>query len=108
MRVLLHDLGVPDAAMLLEGNSRTTQENARFTTDLLRQRGIDHILLVTSAMHMRRAVAHFEAVGLRVVPAVTDFEANQVSGVLGWLPDAGALDKSGRGLKELVGVWVGR
>lgn len=108
MRLLLHDLGVPDAAMLLEGNSRTTQENVRFTVDLLRQRGIDHILLVTSALHMRRAIGHFEAVGLRVTPAATDHEANQVPGVLGWLPDAGALDKSGRGLKELVGAWVRR
>ena len=108
MRVLLHDLGVPDAAMLLEGNSRTTQENARLTAALLQQRGIDHIILVTSAMHMRRALAHFEAAGLRVTPAATDHAANPVPGLLVWLPDAGALDKSGRGLKELVGVWVGR
>ena len=107
MRVLLHDLGVPDSAMLLEGNSRTTQENARFTADLLRQRGIDHILLVTSALHMSRAASHFEAVGLRVTPAATDHEVNPAPGVLGWLPEAGALDKSGRGLKELVGAWVG-
>ena len=108
MRVLLHDLGVPNAVMLLEGNSRTTQENARFTADLLRQRGMDHILLVTSALHMRRAVAHFEAVGMRVTPAATDYEATPVPGMRGLLPDAEALDKSGRGLKELVGVWVGQ
>lgn len=108
MRVLLHDLGVPDVAMLQESNSRTTQENARFTAALLQQRGIDHIILVTSAMHMRRALAHFEAAGLRVTPAATDHAAYPVPGLLGWLPDAAALEKSGRGLKELVGVWVGR
>ena len=108
MRVLLLDLGVPDAAMLLEGNSRTTQENARFTADLLHQRGMDQILLVTSAVHMRRAVALFEAAGLRVTPAATDYAAAAPPGLLGWLPDAGALEVSGRGLKELVGAAVTR
>ena len=105
MRALLHDLGVPDAAMLLEGNSRTTQENARFTAPLLQERGIRHILLVTSALHMRRAIWHFEAVGLQVTPAATDPAVGAMPGLLGWLPDAYALDASGRGLKELAGLW---
>jgi uncharacterized SAM-binding protein YcdF (DUF218 family) len=108
MHVLLLDLGVPDASMLLEGNSRTTQENARFTAALLQQRGIQHILLVTSALHMRRAISHFEATGLRVTPAATDYAARAVPGLLGWLPDAGALEASSRGLKEVVGLWVRR
>jgi uncharacterized SAM-binding protein YcdF (DUF218 family) len=106
MRVLLHDLGVPDGAMLLEHKSRTTQENARFTAALLKQRGIDHILLVTSASHMRRAIFHFEEAGLRVTPAATDHELIVGWGVLGWMPDAGALEASGRDLKERVGLLV--
>jgi len=106
MRVLLHDLGVPDTAMLLEGRSRNTQENARFTAALLQQRGLQHILLVTSALHMRRAHAYFEATGLEVTPAATDYTNLATSGLLGWLPDAAALECSARGLKEVVGMWV--
>ena len=103
MRTFLQDLGVPPSVMLLEGASRTTQENARLTANLLRLRSINHVLLVTSALHMPRAVAHFEAQGLRVTPAATDHSAQTVFGLMAWLPDAGALEDSGRGLKEVVG-----
>ena len=108
MRVLLHDLGVPDSAMILEGNSLTTKENARFTAVLLGQRSINHILLVTSAQHMRRAISNFEEAGLQVTPAPTDYVKRAVLGVLGWMPDAGALELSAKGLKEVVGIWINK
>jgi len=40
----------------------------------LPNRGINQVLLVTSAYHMRRAQATFHAVGIQVIPAVTDYE----------------------------------
>ena len=109
MATFLSDLGVPEQAMLFEETSRNTRQNAVFSATLLRARGIDRILLVTSALHMPRAVALFTAQGLQVIPAPTDFEASQPPppGVLAWLPDALALDASGRAMKELVGKWVG-
>lgn len=108
MRVLLADLGVPDSAVLLEERSRNTRQNAAFTAELLRPRGVQHILLVTSALHMRRAVVLFEAQGFQVTPAATDFEARVVVQAVDWLPDAGALDGSARAMKELVGRLSGR
>jgi uncharacterized SAM-binding protein YcdF (DUF218 family) len=110
MRMLLRDLGVPDAAMLLEGKSRTTEENARFSADLLRQRGIKTVLLVTSALHMKRALRHWEGQGLLVHPAATDHEASLVpSSWQLWLPNASALDGSTRALKEWIGdYWIAK
>lgn len=106
MRSVMQDFGVPTAATLLESASRNTRENAALTAALLRQRGIDHILLVTSALHMERARRHFVAEGLRVVPAPTDFEAvPEVEGVLRFLPDAEVLFGSARAFKEIVGTW---
>ena len=109
MAVLLQDLGVPAQALLLEEMSRNTRENATFSAALLKARGTQHILLVTSALHMPRALALFAAQGLQVVPAPTDFEGSQLPppGIQAWLPDALALDGSGRAMKELVGKWVG-
>lgn len=105
MRVLLRELGVPDAALLAEPRSRTTRENARHSAALLRERGIQHVLLVTSAFHMRRAVLEFQAQGLRVTPAPTDHaEPPSWASASAWLPDAGALRSSAQSLKE----WVGR
>lgn len=106
MRDFIVDLGVPNAAVLLEASSRNSRENAQFTAVLLRQRQIDRVLLVTSALHMRRALAHFRAEGLTVVPAATDHSPLDAPGIAGWLPDAGALEGSGRAFKELIGQWI--
>ena len=108
MRQLLTDLGVPAAVMLLEPRSRNTRQNAAYTAELLRPLGVRRILLVTSALHMPRAVRLFEALGFEVLPASTDHEALQRFEPLDLLPDAGALEGSARAMKELVGRWTGR
>lgn len=106
MSAFIQDLGVPAAAVLLEPDSRSTRENARFTARLLRDRKIDQVLLVTSAWHMSRALAHFRAQGLTVTPAATDHSPTLTPGMAGWLPDPGSLESSSRALKEVVGLWM--
>ena len=108
MRSLLRDLGVPSSAMLLEQRSLDTRENARNSAALLARRGIHRVLLVTSALHMRRALALMRRNGLHAVPAATDFEDRRRWGALQWLPSAGALQRSGRAIQETVGWLVGR
>jgi uncharacterized SAM-binding protein YcdF (DUF218 family) len=102
---LIRDLGVPAQALLLERDSRDTLQNARFTAPLLRERGIRRILLVTSALHMPRAMAKFQAEGFEVLPAATDHEAQRHHTPSDWLPTAIALDGTARAIKELVGIW---
>jgi uncharacterized SAM-binding protein YcdF (DUF218 family) len=109
MQVFLRDLGVPDSAMLLEQESRNTHQNAENSARLLRQRGFNRILLVTSALHMERALSEFESRGLEVIPAVTDHEAGEPPPIpWRYLPDADSLSASARALKELVGQLVVR
>lgn len=107
MRIFLRDLGVPDQAMLLEQESRNTQQNAEYSARLLHARGLNRTLLVTSALHMERARREFEIQGLEVIPAVTDREAGAPPPVpWRYLPDAEALSSSAGALKEIVGQWV--
>ncbi len=58
-----HKLGVPRAALVLETNSRSTAENARFARRLTRAR---RVLIVTDSYHVYRARwvfrQHFESV----------------------------------------------
>ena len=110
MARFMHDLGVPESAMLLESESRTTRENAVYSERMLRARGIRRILLVTSALHMPRALATFKQLGIDAIPAPTDFEAEAPSGywLLRWLPDTDSLDRSSRAMKEYLGMWVYR
>jgi uncharacterized SAM-binding protein YcdF (DUF218 family) len=92
MRQFMLDLGVPANALLTEERSRNTRENAEMSAKLLRERGIQKVLLVTSALHMRRAVKLFEQQGLLVQPVATDHEVGSPKERMSWLPDANALD----------------
>lgn len=109
MRQFLVELGVPGSAMVLEPASVTTGQNAAFSAQLLRQRDVRQVLLVTSALHMRRASGLFERAGIRVVAAPTDHEVvSRPFTLLDVVPDAEALEGSGRAIKEIVGAWAGR
>lgn len=77
MRDALVRLGVSRDRVLLESRSRNTREQALYTAELLRERRIRTIVLVTAPEHMARAVGTFEALGFTVVPSVSAFKAPQ-------------------------------
>lgn len=91
--------------MLLEECSRNATQNADFTADILARRGIDRILLVTSALHMPRSKALFEAKGLEVITASTDHEIRALPAWRYWLPDTDALDGGSRVSMRSWGEW---
>ncbi|WP_035993061.1 YdcF family protein [Leptolyngbya sp. KIOST-1] len=118
MAELAEAMGVPPSAMLLEPNSLNTFENAVYTQVLLADRGIERILLVTSAMHMPRALAIFRNLGFEAIPAPTDFHVVQDSldpahstwqgRILNLLPQTENLHYLSRALKEYLGLGVYR
>jgi uncharacterized SAM-binding protein YcdF (DUF218 family) len=56
--------GVPDAAILVEPSSNTTDQNARLVASFMKARGLRSAILVTSPYHQRRAANLFaEAFG---------------------------------------------
>ncbi len=63
---LLSD-GVPDRALVLERQSLSTRENARYTADLLRTRSATRIGVVSCDWHLPRAVSAFRRHGLDAV-----------------------------------------
>lgn len=91
-RLLLLRMGVPDSAIVLETHSADTAENAKNTAELLAPRGIQHVLLVTSAMHMPRASLLFRETGLNVDPAPCDVHGVEplAPNILQWIPRAWA------------------
>jgi uncharacterized SAM-binding protein YcdF (DUF218 family) len=106
---LLTLMGVPARAILLEDKSRDTHQNAVFTAAKLEKLGINKILLVTSAFHMRRSEALFKAQGLEVIPAPTDYQRLVgPASMPGWLPSVSDLWQSTHALHEILGYWVYR
>jgi len=88
----------------LEDRSRNTWENAGFSAPMLRHDGIDTVVLVTDAWHMRRAVACFQAQGLKVVPAPTDFRSGTYSDFRSLLPERLAIYQNGDAIREWLGI----
>lgn len=70
---LLKDLGVPEDAIVVLDGPLNTEEEAKRYADVLRGKTV---LLVTSALHMKRATLIFRkyASGLSVIPASTDHQ----------------------------------
>lgn len=91
----------------LEGRSRDTFENARFSAEILKGEGIRRVVLVTHATHMARSVEAFERAGLEVLAAPTLFAGDiGESEWRDWLPSPKALGESRDVLHELLGrIW---
>lgn len=117
MADLLEMMGVPSQALWLEQESRNTYENALYSARLLQGKGIERILLVTSASHMPRSVKLFEAQGLEVVPLPVDYGATwrESEGdhgldvrrlILGLIPSADNMSATSRILKEYIGIFI--
>ncbi len=104
---LLRSWGIPADAILTETESVNTYENAVYTKLMLDQHSLKSILLVTSALHMPRALATFETAGVQAIPAATDFEtkAPAAPGIEAWVADPAALERTTRAMKEYFG-WL--
>lgn len=90
----------------LEDRSENTEQNARYTAEMLRHAGIQRIVLVTHAAHMRRALGYFSRTGLQVTPAPTVFlgPLADPERPLSWLPSGGSAYASWYAMHEWAGL----
>src|ERR1019366_7836195 len=91
----LVEWGVPRTAILVDARSRTTRENAVETERILTARGARSLLLVTSALHMPRAVAAFRKTRLSVIPSPTDYliADPENAALLDWFPSPDSMTR---------------
>jgi uncharacterized SAM-binding protein YcdF (DUF218 family) len=69
VRAVLEGAGVPAERVILESDSTNTHEQAMELAPILRERGFERFVLVTSPVHMRRALGVFRAQGFHPVPS---------------------------------------
>ena len=100
--------GVPGHAVLQETESQSTLENAELTQKTLGAMGLNQILLVTSALHMPRAMAAFDNTGITVTaaPLAPQIKLDDASATANWSPDLHTLLASRSIIKEYVGLMV--
>jgi uncharacterized SAM-binding protein YcdF (DUF218 family) len=100
-------LGVPSSHVVVEDRSRNTFENAVYAKRLVAPKPGERWLLVTSAMHMPRAVGVFHQVGFPIVPYPVDY---QTTGRLGlrrfFVAAAGGIRLTDTAVHEWLGLCI--
>lgn len=81
-RDALVNLGVQQNDIELEAKSLNTYQNAKFTSAILQKENAHYVVLITSAIHMQRALLYFANFGIAPVPAPADY----LSAVISYLP----------------------
>lgn len=100
--------GIPAQAIIQEDHSLTTYQNALYSAKLLHEHGIQRFLLVTSALHMPRAMAVFQKQGFDPIPAASppQIVVPEDPDFSFWLPDLRVLQASRSIVKEYLGLLV--
>ena len=100
----LREVGIDSDRIVLEGQSRTTYENAVFTRVLLEPLPGEKYMLVTSAYHMPRAVGVFRAQGFDVIPWPVDF---RTAGPGDWLSLFATIPEGLERVDLAIKEWIG-
>jgi uncharacterized SAM-binding protein YcdF (DUF218 family) len=97
--------GLPEEHILIEDKSLNTHENAMNSKAILEKLGEKKFLLITSSLHMRRAIACFKKQGIQVQP----YSAMKMVGVRRWELDymfVPSLDNFSK-WRSLIHEWIG-
>jgi uncharacterized SAM-binding protein YcdF (DUF218 family) len=104
---LFESFGIAKERVVLEDKSRDTDENARFTKELLQPKPAERWLLVTSAHHMPRSVGVFRAVGFPVEAYPVDYRTRGAIDLLRPFSNVGdGLRRTDTAAREWVGLVV--
>src|SRR6185295_8942151 len=104
---LFESFGIAKSRIILESKSRDTDENARFTKELVQPKPGERWLLVTSAHHMPRAVGLFRAEGFAVEAYPVDYRTRGAIDLMRFFSTVGdGLRRTDTAAREWVGLFV--
>ena len=114
----LSDLGVDTNAVIVAESPRTTEEEAKWvenffsTTTTTNHNYRPKVLVVTTAIHMRRAMMLYTrfAPNVEAIPAATDYVELPYEGFRkfhwqGLIPTSDAMSRNNQVLHEYIGYW---
>ena len=96
--------GIAPERVILEERSRSTHENAVYAKELIRPAPDATWILITSAYHMPRSIASFDAVGWPVIPYPVDYRIDPQTGLRANFSLLDGLGDSTLAGKEWVGL----
>jgi uncharacterized SAM-binding protein YcdF (DUF218 family) len=99
--------GVPRERTIAGPSPLYTEDESAGLSAMLRERGASHVILCSSAMHLKRASAHYRAEGLEVTPLPADFMSRGTEDHWSFMllvPRSTALAQTDAGFKEVLGL----
>ncbi|GFZ33951.1 hypothetical protein CSC2_44770 [Clostridium zeae] len=108
----LIDLGISEKDIIAEDKSRTTTENAIYTSKIMENHHFLKPILVTSAFHMDRSIINFTSANIKnVIPYPSDYFTNAklTIGFKSFVPNASSFDTTVIALHEYLGMlqlWI--
>lgn len=104
MMEYLNELGIPEKNIIMETFANNTRENVTFTKELLgKEINTTPVLIITSAVHMKRSVSAFQTEGIYPDCYITDTWVNVKGQRVSFMPSVGTLAR----WPELLHEWVG-
>jgi uncharacterized SAM-binding protein YcdF (DUF218 family) len=104
MKEVLISWGVNSDEIILEENSRTTLENAKYTMEKLKEKDYREIILVTSALHMKRSMQLFQNQGVKIIPAPVNYIFEELPKFIDFFPNSFSFEHNVRALHEWMGM----
>ena len=97
-------LGGDPARIYLEHRPRTTSEDALYTAAVLKPKPTERWWLVTSGLHMPRAVGCFRNAGFQVEPYVNEYRTARSRPFARFAPGSDALSHFDAAAREWIGL----
>ncbi|HSV31101.1 MAG TPA: YdcF family protein [Atribacteraceae bacterium] len=106
MKAILLDWGIPKRDIMVEDQSLTTWENARYTVPILELLDAEHFFLVTSGLHLRRALfafhEHIPGAVITPIRAHLSYDLVPLS-LVDFLPSRRAFNAVSQAIQEMIG-----
>ena len=103
MMKYLNELGIPKEDIIMETLANNTRENVTFTQKLLgKEMDTASVVIITSAVHMKRSVNAFQAEGIYPDYYITDTWVDVKGQNVSFMPSVGTLAQ----WPELLHEWV--
>ena len=93
-------LGVSSENIIISELEKDTKDESIFVKSIV---GSERFVLVTSATHMTRSLKLFKEIGLKPIPAPTDFKKNKTSSYFQF-PSISALEETRIAIHEYLGL----
>ncbi len=105
MADVLVAFGVPRDRIVIEPLALDTRQNARYSSYIVRSLGAEKTLVVTSAVHLPRALREFARTGLPVIGAPVDHRYEKPEGFAPYVPSIAAFVRTAQVLHEILGFF---